>query len=244
MKCRLALLFMMTCGPVWAVPVTWTLEDVVFDDGGTLTGSFVFDVDSEEVVQVYQHVVSDLYYQAFYSDIAIRTTGPDPEIPNSVFSATDSYVDNPNAWDFETDGNGWQLRNGAYLGDVYEIVWDEELQEYIEVLSPVPEPTGDPTLYQNDLRLWFEDRCNFYCVSQDLNLTFAQPMTNAGGVIELGGYETATIRDSSYNFLAEGTRTIVSGRIVGSSVVPIPATVWLFGSALAGLGWINRRKAS
>jgi hypothetical protein len=29
--------------PVLAVPVTWTFEDAVFDDGGELTGSFVYD---------------------------------------------------------------------------------------------------------------------------------------------------------------------------------------------------------
>ena len=27
------------------------------------------------------------------------------------------------------------------------------------------------------------------------------------------------------------------------TAVPIPATVWLFGSALAGLGWMRRKKA-
>ena len=31
------------------------------------------------------------------------------------------------------------------------------------------------------------------------------------------------------------------GEIVGS-VVPVPAAVWLFGSALAGLGWIRRKQ--
>jgi hypothetical protein len=241
MRRTLGVILLSVVGSAQAVPVTWTFEDVVFDGGGTLSGSFVFDVDSEEVAQVYQHVVSDLYYQAFYSDIAIQTSEPDPEGTDSVFTVTRSYVGIPNVWEPEIDGNLWQLQNGAYLGSEYETVWDEELQEYIQVFSPPPEPTGDPTPYQNDLRLWFEDICSFYCVSQDLNLTFAQPLTNAGGVIDLSGYETATIRDTSYNFLAEGTRTIVSGRIVGSSVVPIPAAVWLFGSALAGLGWFRRK---
>jgi hypothetical protein len=27
------------------------------------------------------------------------------------------------------------------------------------------------------------------------------------------------------------------------NVVPIPAAVWLFGSALAGLGWLRRKPA-
>ncbi len=32
------------------------------------------------------------------------------------------------------------------------------------------------------------------------------------------------------------------GTWVKSSVVPIPAAVWLFGSALAGLGWLRRKQ--
>lgn len=31
---------------------------------------------------------------------------------------------------------------------------------------------------------------------------------------------------------------------VAASVVPVPAAVWLFGSALAGLGWLRRRQAA
>ena len=29
-----------------AIPVTWTLEDVIFNDGSTIAGSFVFDADT------------------------------------------------------------------------------------------------------------------------------------------------------------------------------------------------------
>ncbi|MCP4833046.1 MAG: VPLPA-CTERM sorting domain-containing protein, partial [Gammaproteobacteria bacterium] len=32
--------------------------------------------------------------------------------------------------------------------------------------------------------------------------------------------------------------------IVVGAAVPIPAAVWLFGSALAGLGWIRRKQAA
>lgn len=31
---------------VQAVPIQWTLTDVLFDDGGTATGSFIFDADT------------------------------------------------------------------------------------------------------------------------------------------------------------------------------------------------------
>jgi hypothetical protein len=33
-------------GSGWAVPVTWTLRDVVFNDGGVATGTFVYDADT------------------------------------------------------------------------------------------------------------------------------------------------------------------------------------------------------
>jgi hypothetical protein len=33
-------------GSAWAVPVTWTLHNVVFQDGATVSGSFVYDADT------------------------------------------------------------------------------------------------------------------------------------------------------------------------------------------------------
>lgn len=35
--------------PVSAIPVSWNLNNVVFDDAGTATGSFVYDVDADVV---------------------------------------------------------------------------------------------------------------------------------------------------------------------------------------------------
>lgn len=43
--------------PALAVPVLWSVEDVVFEDGGTASGTFVFDADT-----------------SLYSDIDITTT--------------------------------------------------------------------------------------------------------------------------------------------------------------------------
>ena len=39
-------------------------------------------------------------------------------------------------------------------------------------------------------------------------------------------------------------RTIGTGYITSSSVVPVPAAAWLFGSALAGLGWLRRKQTA
>ena len=48
---------LLSSAPALAVPVLWSVEDVVFDDGGTASGTFVFDADT-----------------GVYSDIAITTT--------------------------------------------------------------------------------------------------------------------------------------------------------------------------
>src|SRR6185436_1870527 len=33
--------------PAMAIPVTWTMSGVTFDDGGTASGSFVYDADTD-----------------------------------------------------------------------------------------------------------------------------------------------------------------------------------------------------
>ena len=48
---------LLAAGTAQAVPLTWTLQSVVFDDGGTANGSFVFDADTTS-----------------YSNIMINTT--------------------------------------------------------------------------------------------------------------------------------------------------------------------------
>ena len=76
-----------------------------------------------------------------------------------------------------------------------------------------------------------------YWGTTTLYLDFASPLTNAGGVVDVTGYQYVWLWNVPG---AEQTRAIVSGTLVGT-VVPIPAAVWLFGSALAGLGLWRRR---
>lgn len=52
-----ALSFLAFIATAQAAPLQWTLTDVTFDDGGTATGSFVYDADSNT-----------------YSNIALKTT--------------------------------------------------------------------------------------------------------------------------------------------------------------------------
>ena len=46
---------------------------------------------------------------------------------------------------------------------------------------------------------------------------------------------TAAIQDQGF--------TVVAYEVSPTTAVPIPAAVWLFGSALAGLGWFKRKAA-
>jgi hypothetical protein len=75
----------------------------------------------------------------------------------------------------------------------------------------------------------------------ELELNFQSSLTNTGGDISLvSSYEIA------YDPNGGGSleRGVDSGGITSMPAVPIPAAVWLFGSALAGLGWLRRYKPS
>jgi len=71
--------------------------------------------------------------------------------------------------------------------------------------------------------------------------------------VDITSFETVTF-DSSWIDLQSVTFFLVDptysfpgqllDNVVVSSVVPIPAAVWLFGSALAGLGWMRQKKTS
>jgi hypothetical protein len=75
--------------------------------------------------------------------------------------------------------------------------------------------------------------------SHMLELSFADSLTNAGGTIAIDGYgESLCGQECMYPVLR--LRQISAGQI---SAVPVPAAAWLLGSALAGLGWMRRKRA-
>lgn len=57
MRLSLAALLLIVSATAHAVPVTWTFQNVVFEDGGTLAGSFTYDADTVS-----------------YSDVNVTTT--------------------------------------------------------------------------------------------------------------------------------------------------------------------------
>ncbi len=80
--------------------------------------------------------------------------------------------------------------------------------------------------------------CSSAPFETSLFLSFSTPLTNAGGVIDLSGALSNVVY--SGDLWPEIAYGIASGTIVGATLVPVPAAVWLFASALAGLGWLRR----
>ena len=65
--------------------------------------------------------------------------------------------------------------------------------------------------------------------------------------IETGSFQTITFDPAWANLerleMFNDGSAVLSLDNIAINVVPIPAAVWLFGSALAGLGWLRRKPA-
>ena len=171
MRILSALICLFAWGQVWAIPVTWTLQGVAFDDGGVASGSFTYDADTNT-----------------YSDIALITT------------------------------NGSTL-NGAVYG-------------YVNTYYPFID--ADSIIFADSPSADLSD-------AQQLVLFFAEDLTSSGGSVgfrpTLSSVEV--LCGNTQCSVSDGTeRQIVAGYV---TAVPIPAAAWLFGSALAGLGWLKRK---
>jgi hypothetical protein len=83
-----------------------------------------------------------------------------------------------------------------------------------------------------------------------LELYFSQPLTNSGGVVYLAGtseYVHGELSDDFGPLLfipnPDDPERLLTGTVT-SSAVPVPAAIWLFGSGLAGLGWLRRKQTA
>jgi hypothetical protein len=174
MRFVIALLCIFSAASAQAIPLEWTLDNVVFSDGGTASGSFFYDADTSS-----------------YSNINLATT------TGSVLTGT--------TYQYGSAYNAFSVR-------------------LTEVNSP------DLSGEQAWLMAFGEGELGF------------TELSNAGGTVPihiLYGSEGVC----TYSACGEVTqfRSTVSGSV---SAVPIPAAVWLFGSALAGLGWMRRKRIS
>jgi hypothetical protein len=150
---------------VCAMPLEWAIDSLIFDDGGTGSGTFTYDADTN-----------------MYSNIDIVTTAGT-----------------------ESDG-----------------------APYISVIDDAPNDSTYVAVMVYPLE-----------GLHMLELSFADSLTNVGGIIAIDGYgESLCGQECMYPVL--GLRQISAGQI---SAVPVPAAAWLLGSALAGLGWMRRKRA-
>lgn len=186
MKKLIALMLLLGCGSASAIPVTWTLDSVSFSNGDAVSGSFVYDANTNTYSDI--SIVSNFYGPVTYTGenpLYYDVGGGDPYGPD---------IDDP-LTDFSD--TGMTLAAGyTFFGGTYQ---------------------------------------------KELTLAFGTALTNAGGTVAL---VPAVSNERLYVDVVQDyaeSRTLVSGVI---TAVPIPAAVWLFGSALAGLGWFRRRQAA
>jgi hypothetical protein len=81
-------------------------------------------------------------------------------------------------------------------------------------------------------------------LERNILLHFESSLTNAGGIVEVSvtsPYCYPTSGSCEVDWFAYEGRRVTGGRV---TAVPVPAAVWLFGSALAGLGWFRRRQTA
>jgi hypothetical protein len=119
--------------------------------------------------------------------------------------------------------------------------WDYGASGYVHDYS-----TSTALHVTEELEFSFENECqyrdtqtHYSCFT--IGLQFAEALTNAGGIVALNG-SASFGGEAEWDWL---NNTIGRGILAGGTVsaVPIPAAVWLFGSALAGLGWFRRKTA-
>jgi hypothetical protein len=163
-KFLLSIVAFFAAAAVNATPVEWTIDSLVFDDGGTGSGTFTYDADTNA-----------------YSNIDIVTTAGTASTGAPYMSVIDFA---PNDSDF---------------------------------LAVMVFPLAG---------------------THSLELSFATSLTNAGGIIAIDGWGES-ICGQECMFPVTRLRNITAGQI---SAVPVPAAAWLFGSALAGLGWMRRKQ--
>jgi len=75
-----------------------------------------------------------------------------------------------------------------------------------------------------------------------LDLSPSHTACNGWQTLTLGPEWTGLVRVSIEPIVVDLFAQGSIDNIVVSNVVPLPAAVWLFGSALAGMGWLKRKQ--
>jgi len=211
--------FLLLVAPAaFALPVTWTFQDVYLTDGSHVTGSFSFDADAPldtceffapgELLE--QCHPDELYASTAFSDFDIQIV----KAPNPTVS-------------FSSDNFSEALYFDGYT---HTVISDEQ---QLSVLCVADCFTGAGSeLYSFSLVMHFAASLT----NAGGTISLLPTGNNAGNYDGFGWYLSGS------QPLLGGTG-YVGGSVV-ASVVPVPAAFWLFGSALVGLGWLRRKQCS
>lgn len=104
MRLLAILLLLLPSFSALAIPVTWNLENVVFDHGGTATGSFVYDADANTYFSI-NIVYDDSYGQQLFN---FEQQTPNPGY--IIWGASETgFAYDQLLYSDSSSGNAWDL---------------------------------------------------------------------------------------------------------------------------------------
>lgn len=106
---------------------------------------------------------------------------------------------------------------------------------YVGLLDPNPTGTSDPGMIMSNLAQ------GIYLI--EISANFNDPNVNFPGDLMSFGHQGFE-EFSAINTWPHDYTISITGDVSEVSQVPVPAAVWLFGSALVGLGAIGRKKSA
>ena len=145
------------------------------------------------------------------------------------------------------------LTDGA--GAIGSFVFDSDTSTYSDVDIVVSGGSFLPNTHYDQLYQSFGPFAAKFAADDGsfLNLVPVESLGDAGVISSLevnlgvGGWipndPYTSSQEVGFADTADTVNMFVSGSLTGS-VVPLPAAAWLFGSALAGLGWMRRKKSN
>jgi len=179
---------------------------------------FLLDVDGNGIDDLsFSHVFEGDYYAPYGgSETWLDWT-------SSVTATGASGVISSPMSSGNTIGSGGSFMSSAGLGDYY----------YYELCIVFPNPPEEQGCDQSysDYGNWQADTVGF------LGIEIVDGGLSYFGWVQLQiGSDNASVTIIDYAYENVAGRSIAAG-----SVIPVPAAIWLFGSALAGLGWLRRK---
>ena len=134
----------------------------------------------------------------------------------------------PVEWTIENGMAGAQTYGGSFIFDADAVInpYTDVTLAYLQ--DPIVVAVPDASNLEVD---------GFNGSAMTHYIAFDTPLTNAGGIVTFTGF---IYSEDACGFNG-GFCADLSGQVV-ANVVPVPAAAWLFGSALAGLGWLRRKQ--